>query len=291
MTPNALPNRRPAPAPADVHPLARRLGRLAVASLHTELVCAPKPGLVTPFDSGSHTDMTAATFLRSLFALRGYFVAIAEAGRRGAGFAGLNRLGRTAEAQMLHATDGVNTHRGAIFGLGLLTAAAAALQDGGLPRPRGEAVCGEVARRWGDALGVAPLDPASHGQQAVRRYGARGARAEAVDGFPALREVALPVLRAALADGLTREAALVHTLMHLIADLMDTNLLHRSGPAGLAFAQTRARDFLAAGGAYARDWRPRLEALGRAFVARRLSPGGSADLLACAWFLVRVESL
>lgn len=270
--------------------MTRRLGRLAVASLHAELVCAPKPGLVTPLDTGSHTDMDAATFIRSLFALRGYFVAIAAAGRLGAGFVELKDLGLEAEAQMRRATGGVNTHRGAIFSLGLLAAGAAALHGWGMTRPHGEAVCTEVARRWSGELGAAALDPASHGQRAARRYGAGGARAEAMDGFPTLREVALPSLRVCLRDALGREAALAHTLMRLIAELEDTNLLHRGGPGGLAFARARAHDFLDAGGVYAKGWRSRLTAIGDEFVARRLSPGGSADLLACAWFLIQLEA-
>ena len=104
---------------------AARLGRLAIASLHAELALAPKPGLVTPSDAGSHADMDARTFWRSLAALRGYFEAIAQAGLAQAPFDALRRLGLQAEDAMLRATDGINTHRGAIFSLGLLTAAAA----------------------------------------------------------------------------------------------------------------------------------------------------------------------
>lgn len=268
---------------------ARCLGRRAVASLHAELTLAPKPGLVTPFDNGSHADMNAATFLRSLFALRGYFIAIAAAGAQEATFPALQRLGIAAERQMLQATGGVNTHRGAIFNLGLLAAAAGALAARGIPQPRGEAVCAEVARRWGAALTLAPLDPASHGQQVSRHYGVGGARLAAAAGFPLLRTVALPALRTALATRCGRTAALADTLLRLIAELADTNLLHRGGAAGLAYAQYAAREFLLNGGVDTPDWRARLTALGDGFVARRLSPGGSADLLACAWFLVSLE--
>lgn len=80
-------------APAPPRDAAYQLARLAVGALHAELACAPKPGLVTPFDSGSHTDMDAATFMRSLFALRGYFVAIAQAGIDHAPFERLRDLG------------------------------------------------------------------------------------------------------------------------------------------------------------------------------------------------------
>ena len=100
----AQPTARPAAA-VD----CARLGRLAVASLHAELALAPKPGLVTPFDRGSHHDMDARTFLRSLFALRHYFTAVARLGAAGADFEAMRRCGIAAEAAMLRATGGINT--------------------------------------------------------------------------------------------------------------------------------------------------------------------------------------
>jgi len=275
-----------------VAPLPRtavaQLGRLAIASLHTELALAPKPGLVTPFDSGSHDDMEAGTFLRSLFALRHYFSDIAHAGADDAPFDVLRRHGIAAEAAMRHATGGINTHRGAIFSLGLLVAAAAACRREGLSTS-GAQVCLAV-QRWSQSLQDAPLDAASPGQRARARHGVAGVREQAAAGYPVLRTLALPTLRHALATGLTRDAALCHTLMTLVAELDDLNLLHRGGRDGLDWARAQAAAFLAAGGAFAPDWRPRLQQLGAAFVARRLSPGGSADLLACSWFLLQQEA-
>jgi hypothetical protein len=105
-------------------PLASRIGRLAIRSLYREVALAAKPGLVTPWGNGSHDDMDYATFMRSLHALRPYFPAIAACGSERPDFAPLQQLGIDAEADMLLATGGVNTHRGAIFNLGLLSAAA-----------------------------------------------------------------------------------------------------------------------------------------------------------------------
>src|SRR5487761_2392443 len=99
---------------------AHRIARLAVRSLYQELALYPKPGLVSFRDNGAHLDMEAATFVRSLFSLRGYFVAISAAGMDDAGFAELQRLGLAAESRMLRATRGINTHRGAIFTHGIL---------------------------------------------------------------------------------------------------------------------------------------------------------------------------
>src|SRR5215218_4760441 len=80
------------------------IGRAAVRALYTELALSPKPGLVSPLDSGAHDDMDMTTFMRSLFALRGYFCAIAAAGAAGADFADLQALGIAAERRMLAAT-------------------------------------------------------------------------------------------------------------------------------------------------------------------------------------------
>lgn len=270
-------------------PRARPLGRLAIVALHAELACSPKPGLVTPFSRGSHQDMDAGTLLRSLFALRGYFTAIAAQAAASADFAPLRQLGIQAERGMLAATGNVNTHRGAIFSLGLLVASAARLNAEGCPAPSADAVCDGV-RRWRHALLQAPLDAGSPGQRARARHAVPGVREQAAAGFPLLHAVAVPVLRAALADGLARDAALLQTLMQLVAVTDDLNLLHRGGAEGLAFAQAQARGFLDAGGVRASDAPAHMARICHAFEQRRLSPGGSADLLACALFLLQQEA-
>ncbi|MBA8680857.1 triphosphoribosyl-dephospho-CoA synthase MdcB [Stenotrophomonas tumulicola] len=284
---NALPACSPAYAPTTS---ARRLGRLAISALHGELACSPKPGLVTPFSSGSHHDMDAATFMRSLFALRGYYVATADAAPRSDDFEPLRRLGIDAERAMLSATGGINTHRGAIFSLGLLVAQAARLRAGSGTPATAEAVCASVAD-WRDDLLAGALDPASPGQRACARHAVRGVREQAADGFPLLRAIGIPTLRAALHDGLPANAARVQTLMQLVAATDDLNLLHRGGAEGLRFAQAQARAFLAEGGVRATDWETRMDILCRSFEARRLSPGGSADLLACSLFLLQQEQM
>jgi triphosphoribosyl-dephospho-CoA synthase len=265
------------------------LGRLAVGALHAELALAPKPGLVTPFDPGSHDDMDAGTFLRSLFALRHYFRDIALAGAEDAPFSALRTLGIQAEAAMLRATGGINTHRGAVFSIGLLVAAAARCRSMRQP-VSGEQVCLGV-QHWSPGLLAAPLDPDSPGQRVRARHRIAGVREQAAAGYPMLRTLALPTLRDALAAGLPREAALCHTLMALVAELDDINLLHRGGAEGLHWARAQAAAFMAEGGAFAAGWRARLQQLGEAFVVRRLSPGGSADLLACSVFLLHQEAV
>lgn len=270
------------------HDAEAPLGRMAVACLHAELALAPKPGLVTPFDTGSHDDMDAGTFLRSLFALRHYFRDVARAGAEDAPFAVLRAHGMAAETAMLAATGGINTHRGAIFSLGLLVAAAAACRREQQRSASADAVCLAV-QRWAADLTFAPLDPDSPGQRACRRHGVTGVREQAAAGYPVLRTHALPAMRAALNAGLSRDAARCHTLMVLVAELDDLNLLHRGGADGLHWARAQAAAFVADGGAHVPGWHARLQTISDAFVARRLSPGGSADLLACCDFLLRQE--
>lgn len=266
-----------------------RIGREAIRALYTEIALYPKPGLVSPVDSGAHDDMDFRLFMRSLFALRGYFVRIADEGAAEADFPVLRRLGIAAEHRMLAATGGINTHRGAIFSLGLLTAAAGWLGRRG-QTTRSGAIGRAVLQAWGRDILAASCSRGSHGERAVCRYGVRGARQEAADGFPLLFTVALPALRAALSKG-DADAALIETLFVLIARLDDTNLLHRGGLDGLAFARREAGAFLDAGSVGRSDWRDRAIGIHRAFVARRLSPGGAADMLAATWFVHRLESI
>lgn len=276
-------------APVSVAPTAQQIGRAATLALHDELALTPKPGLVTLTDRGSHADMDAHTFMRSLSALRGYFVHIAELGAAGAPFVVLERCGIAAEACMLAATSGINTHRGAIFMLGLLCASAGALAAE-QRRPTPQAVRDMLLARWGDALRArATRPPTLPGGLAARRLGLRSASDEAALGFPTLFETAEPTMNAARARGVGRAAAQLDTLFTVMTVLDDSNLAHRGGLQGLRFAQAAARDFLAAGGAAAPQGMAAATALGAEFVRRRLSPGGAADTLSAACWLERVE--
>jgi triphosphoribosyl-dephospho-CoA synthase len=96
-------------------------------------------------------------------------------------------------------------------------------------------------------------------------------------------------LRRGLAPG-DPEAARVQSFFALLASMEDTNLLHRGGGAGLHFAQEQAAGFLRQGGVEQEQWRERAAAVHRAFIARRLSPGGCADLLAVTFFLDALET-
>jgi triphosphoribosyl-dephospho-CoA synthase len=261
------------------------MAALAERSLLLELSTFPKPGLVSDVDNGSHTDMDAAIFRRSAAAIRPFFRELVVAGVCNAEMATLRRIGLRAERKMLEATRGVNTHRGAIFGLGLLCAAAGLRASGQdhVRVPLGRL----VAARWGRDLVRGPRLPDSHGEMASRRYGAGGALLEAARGFPSVYEVGLPALRTAAGDA---RAARVQACFALIAVLEDTNLLHRGGAEGLRYAQRCAQRFLDAGGVRQPRWETRAQAVHHAFVERHLSPGGAADVLAMSLLAADLEA-
>jgi triphosphoribosyl-dephospho-CoA synthase len=265
---------------------AAAIGRAATLCLKREVAIYPKPGLVSPVDTGAHDDMDAAMMDRSAETLEPFFARLADAGASGAEMDRLRAIGIEAEAAMMSTTGGVNTHRGAIFGMGLLCAAAGFRARYAVSDTLGSV----VAHRWGPEIVGGPVQLHSHGSTVARRHGARGARAEAAAGFPSLYAIALPALvegrRLAPCDP---EAAHVHALMTLVAWVADTNLLYRGGAEGLDFAQGQARAFLDAGGCGAPGWRAHGIAMHDAFVARRLSPGGCADLLGMALFVEQQE--
>ncbi|MDP9107753.1 MAG: triphosphoribosyl-dephospho-CoA synthase, partial [Pseudomonadota bacterium] len=131
------------------------------------------------------------------------------------------------------------------------------------------------------------IDANSHGAQARSRYGIDGAREQAAAGFPAVFEIGLPQLRATLAAGRDWTCACLDTLFILMAELHDTNVMHRGGVAGAALVRRRAREFISMGGTANADWRAHAASIAQEFVRHHLSPGGAADLLAATCLVYR----
>jgi triphosphoribosyl-dephospho-CoA synthase len=263
------------------------VGALASGALRAEAELTPKPGLVDLRGRGSHTDMDMGLMLRSCAALEPWFVALARTARDAADGTRtdvdlrrrLGLIGRQAEAAMLEATGGVNTHRGAIFNLGFLAA--------GAVHARTVAPI-EVATAAGEMAAVA--DPAarrvwSHGELARARRPGVGAAAHAASGFPVVVGVALPTLYEGRRREVEERMARIDALLATMAVLDDTCVLYRGGIDGLELIQRGAAGVLAAGGSSTRLGRRRLAWLDHRCQAERLSPGGSADVLAAALFL------
>jgi triphosphoribosyl-dephospho-CoA synthase len=189
----------------------------------------------------------------------------------------LGLVGRAGERTMLAATGGVNTHRGALWAVGLLSAGAAraGTLDGAV----------DVAARLAAIPDPHVTAATSHGAHARRRYGVGGASGEAQAGFPHVRLHALPALRATRQEGADEGTARLTALLALMAAVDDTCVLHRGGPDGLRALQSGAKAVLDAGGIGTARGRRRFAALDELCLTRRLSPGGSGDLLSATLFL------
>lgn len=269
--------------------IAHTLAQLAVSALVAEAELTPKPALVDRRGSGAHNDLTLALMKRSAQTLSRTFAAMASTSMNQlpdqALRERLGEIGREAERAMLEATNGVNTHRGAIWAVGLLIAGAA-ITGFTAPASRIAACAGELARLTDR---FAPHTP-SHGLSMQERYGVVGARGEAQRAFPCVIELGLPTLWAARQRGSTEVYAQLDALLAIMAQLDDTCLLYRGGPAALSVAQEGARAVLQEGGTSTPEGKNLLYHLENALLLHHASPGGSADLLAATLFLDALAS-
>lgn len=262
---------------------ARRIGSLAVKSLLFEVCATPKPGLVDRRNNGSHADMDIFTFLGSCAALQPYFTACALAGLEGteaspkAVFEKLRFLGKQAEQTMRTATGGVNTHKGAIFTMGLLCAAAGLCGGGDTT-----VICNQAAAMADGLTKTGFSGKETAGEKLFSQYGITGIRGQAEAGFPVLMEVGLPILEEGLSRGLSLEEAGCGVLLHLMCAITDTNLIARSDLATQQAVCKKVRSLLDATPFPDKET---LEKLDAEFIEANLSPGGSADLLAATYFL------
>ncbi len=261
------------------------ISELAVSALRAEADLTPKPGLVDGRGSGAHSDMDLSMLHRSAESLRVAFTECVAAAWESISNLDLRirlgEIGRAGELVMLEATGGVNTHRGALWALGLLSAGAAATAD----TAGAIAVAARLAQIPDPALGGSVGASPSNGATVRRRYGATGAAGEAQSGFPNVLLHALPALRAARRSGADEATARLEALLALMAHLDDTCVLHRGGSTGLRAVQAGASAVIAVGGCQTREGRRRLTELDRMCADRRLSPGGSGDLLSVTLFL------
>jgi triphosphoribosyl-dephospho-CoA synthase len=257
------------------------LAQAAVAALTGQLALAPKPGLPDPRDLAARVTRRDHRALRwSAKALAPGLAAMAAAVRRTGEptprlRAELGAIGRSTEHSVGLAGGG---HRGALWTLGLLVAAAAL--D---PRARGAEVAATAKRIAAHTDRGAPRRP-SRGSTVSAKYGAAGARGEARAGFPHVRR-ALDALAKARTAGATEPQARLDALLTVMSTLQDTGLLHTAGPVALRHVQAGARTVLEAGGTSTEAGREALSAFDADLHARAWSPQGSAGLLAGALFV------
>ncbi|ULT59770.1 triphosphoribosyl-dephospho-CoA synthase [Neobacillus drentensis] len=265
--------------------MGKELASKAVKALIDEALLTPKPGLVDTSNSGSHSDMSIDLMLQSAQSLETTFRDIANVSylhpvnqelRERIAF-----IGRLGEKEMLLATGGVNTHKGAIWAIGLLTSASAVFPEEKNPYKIME-TAGEIASfkdRYEPLL-------KTHGQAVKKKYRIMNAKEEAQQGFPTIRDAGLPALLRARKAGKSEQEARIESLLALMASVDDTCILHRGSWSDLVEIKRMAKEFLLWDGFETIKGRKTFNCLTEYCESRRLSPGGSADLLAAILFLI-----
>ncbi|MBQ7214361.1 MAG: triphosphoribosyl-dephospho-CoA synthase CitG [Synergistaceae bacterium] len=273
-----------------------RVGRLAVEAILVEVSVTPKPGLVDRNNSGAHKDMDFFTFMKSAASLHSIFDISAIAGMLEAStqklFSKLRDLGKLAEDNMFKATKGVNTHKGEIFSLVLLSGCAGSLDSNNKPinangiLETAKVLCKGLCKNDFDKARRKSRTHLTKGERVYLEHGITGVRGEAENGYPVVMNHGLPALRKYLADGLSLNDALAFTLIHIMAENVDTNIIARhdldTAKEVMQISESLIAEELTIEKIYALDEK---------FIRRNISPSGSADLLAVTYFLHEIEKL
>ena len=254
------------------------IAHLAVDALRAELETTPKPGLVDRHDNGSHQDMDLALMGKSIDALQPYFTQLALYGHACAekyelpDASTVRNIGLQAEQSMLSATGGVNTHRGALFSIGLSVMATAwcMTRDGLVNTKQLRDLIMQVSGQFTPTAGT-------HGNTAVNAHRVTGALDLAKAGYHQVFAEWLPAYRRFVTED--TPTARHRLLLLIMSQLDDTNVIHRVGYEQAQQVKGEAScllaDYSTAG----------MEAMNRDYIARNISPGGSADMVALTLFI------
>lgn len=270
------------------------IGHLASMALQAELDTTPKPGLVDRNDNGAHRDMDHALMQRSIQALHPYFVRLAQLGftDKQPCHDEIVNIGIEAEREMFKATGGVNTHKGALFSIGL---AAVALAGESFCRITQTERCGTMAYNDVNSKQIQSLSNSiaslarlfpdtngTHGSKAKANNILKGALDNAREGYTQLFKAWLPFYIDRIAEG--DNYALHKTLLRIMCDLDDTNIVYRTSMETMQEVKTEARQMLDASRNIV-NFEAALQAMNTDYIHRNISPGGSADMLSLVVFL------
>lgn len=273
----------------------QKVGQYLTQAILLEVSTHPKPGLVTRLSNGAHKDMSIFTFMMSSAVLSKAFNDMQDIGQAHRGtlaelFCKLRSYGVGAEAELLRVTKGVNTQRGILFAGGIVSAVSGYAMNMGLSRDAllpmiKEMAAGLVAKE------LKNLDHAAMtaGEKLYYKYGITGIRGEVENGFPSVVNYGLPALEDAFDKGATINDALVHTLISLMTVVEDSNVIWRTDYDTLLEVQRIANNILSLGSVFTEKGRMAIAETERCFLQRRISPGGSADLLSVTITLYLLE--
>ena len=270
------------------------IGHLASMALQAELDTTPKPGLVDRNDNGAHRDMDHALMQRSIQALHPYFVRLAQLGftDKQPCHDEIVNIGIEAEREMYKVTGGVNTHKGALFSIGLAAVALACEAFCRITQAEG---CGTMAYNDVNSKQIQSLSNSiaslarlfpdtngTHGSKAKANNILKGALDNAREGYTQLFKAWLPFYIDRIAEG--DNYALHKTLLRIMCDLDDTNIVYRTSMETMQEVKTEARQMLDTSRNIV-NFEAALQAMNTDYIHRNISPGGSADMLSLVVFL------
>ena len=278
--------------------IIKKIGDLALEAMLVEVSVTPKPGLVDRNNSGAHSDMDYFTFIRSAASLRSCFENFAILGFNSDylknSWPEMRSIGIEAEKKMFNATAGINTHKGEIFSLGLLSACAGYFykQNGFFNADEILCLCSEICTGLCDKDFERLKnnhDNLTKGERVFLQYGLKGVRGEAESGYPLVNKYALPALKKLLNNDFTLNDALTVALLEIIAHNDDSNIISRHDLKTCEYVKNCASEIFMK---LEKNFDVNLIlALDQDFITKNISPSGSADLLAVTYFLYSLEKI
>ena len=270
-----------------------KVSEFAREALIDEVSATPKPGLVDSDNSGAHDDMDITTFVKSADALLPYFYKLCEYGYITADMSESDSLaqarviGIEAEKAMYLATNGVNTHKGIIFSVGLVCMAVGrlfrlnkAVNIGNICDTVAKTVSGICIKDYSEITDKSIM---SNGERIYKQYGIKGPRGEAESGFLTVRAFSYPFMKKCFQNGMDKNIAMVRTLVYIMSIVDDTNVINRGGVASAEYVKEKSATL------YNSDIE-KIREFDKELTEKRLSPGGCADLLAVTRFIYLLES-
>jgi len=274
-------------APAAVT-VASQIAAYAVEALLDELKLTPKPGLVDQANSGCHLDLNMELMTESAESLYSSFQYMALAAQEKRPSQSLREqlaaIGRLGEQEMLFVTGNVNTHKGAIWCIGLLTAAVSIHAQSGEPFTVADMLetAGMIAS-FDDRYAPVKI---TNGDQVRHKYTVVSAREEAKRGFPTLKNTAIPAWKKYEQE--PEDIRQLNVLLSLMAVVDDTCILYRSNVSVSEMIKKRCSIIINLGGLGIQDNWKYFSDLERYINHQWVSPGGSADLLAATIFIHKI---
>lgn len=270
-----------------------KVSDFAFISLIREASASPKPGLVDMYNSGSHRDMDFNTFIKSSFAIKNYFGDCFSLGyekdlKEEDRLLKLRELGKNCEDDMYKATNNVNTHKGIIFSLGLLSFVAGILENENKNYnidkiiEKVESICSGISSE------LKVKNPKTYGEKLYSKYGFKGIRGEAEEGFKKANTIGIKNFKRCR-ENLSINDSLVEILFYFMTEVEDSNVLGRGGIKDLEYVKNSAIKVKKLGAMHTEKGREYIFKLNDEFVKKNISPGGSADYLTLTYFLYLID--